>query len=69
MIKTWTEEAHEKGVEDGLRQLVRTQLEDRFPPLNEQVRQRLATLPANRLVELGRALLKARSLRDLGLED
>ena len=49
--------------------MLRDQLEVRFGPLSEQAQQRLTSWPAGRLRELGRALLTAQSLQELGLED
>jgi len=69
MIKTWTEEAEERGINKGQRRLLLKQLEARFPPLSETVRQRVAQLSEDRVEEIGLALLKAQSLRELGLED
>jgi hypothetical protein len=40
-----------------------------FGPLSETVRQRLETWPAEQVTDLGRALLRAKSLAELGLED
>jgi Domain of unknown function (DUF4351) len=44
-------------------------LEEKFGPLPAQVVERLERLPPERLIALGRALLRANSLRELGLED
>jgi hypothetical protein len=49
--------------------LIREQLEARFGALSETVLQRLDAWPTDRLPELGRALLRAGSLAELGLED
>jgi hypothetical protein len=65
MFKTWSEEGEEKG----RRETLLEQLEVKFAPLSETVRRRLTAWPAEKLPELGRALLKAQSLRELGLED
>lgn len=65
MVKTWTEEARE----DALRDLLLDQLETKFPGFSESARQRLMEWPVEKLKELGRALLKAQSLQELGLED
>ncbi|HXG10230.1 MAG TPA: DUF4351 domain-containing protein [Gemmataceae bacterium] len=66
---TWYERGVEKGVEKGQRELLREQLEERFGPLSLSVVDRLEQLPADRLKALGRAMLRAQSLRELGLED
>lgn len=57
----------EKGKLEGQRDLLREQLEVRFGPLSSAVLDRLQTWPADRLTELGRALLSATSLEELGL--
>jgi hypothetical protein len=44
-------------------------LEERFGPLRPQVHELIQALTAERLTELGRALLRAQSLRELGLEE
>jgi hypothetical protein len=69
VIKTWTEEAEERGLNRGLRQMARAMLEAKFGPLSEEVLRRLTVWPAERLEDLGRALLTAQSLGELGLEE
>lgn len=59
----------EQGVEKGWRQVLQKQLEKRFGSLSEAVRERLRQLPAERLSPLAEELLRAESLRELGLED
>lgn len=56
-----------EGRLEGQRDLLREQLEERFGPLPSEVLDRLQTWPADRLSELGRALLSAASLDELGL--
>jgi hypothetical protein len=68
-VKTWFEEGVEKGLHAGERRMLLAQLEERFGPLSETARQRLEAWPAEQLTELGRALLRAKSLAELGLED
>ena len=63
--KTW----FEKGEEKGQRAIVHELLNDRFGPLPPAVQERFQQLPAERLPMLARAILRAQSLRDLGLED
>jgi hypothetical protein len=63
------EQGLEKGIEKGQRDLLREQLEERFGPLSPAVQERLQQLPGARLTILARALLRAQSLRELGLED
>ncbi len=69
MAKTWTEEGEERGVKRGQLLLVLDQLEAKFPPLSEAVRQKVSQLPDDKIRELGRALLSANSLDQLGLAD
>ncbi len=57
-----------KGIQKGQRELLRELLETRFGPLSPAVEARLANWPADRLTELGRALLSATSLQQLGLD-
>jgi hypothetical protein len=73
MNTTWyekgIEQGIERGIEQGRRQLLQEQLDERFGPLSPAVQERLRQLPAERLTALAKALLRAQSLRDLGLED
>ncbi len=69
MNTTWYEKGIEKGIERGRRELLQEQLEERFGPLPATAIERLRELPVERLTVLGRALVRAQSLRDLGLED
>lgn len=55
------------GVLKGRRELVRELLEDRFGPLSPEALARLEAWPGDRLRELGRALISAKSLDELGL--
>jgi hypothetical protein len=62
----------EKGVQAGLqswRSALRKQLDARFGPLNSGAQERLEALSPEQLEALTLALLEARSLRELGLED
>jgi hypothetical protein len=58
-----------QGMVQGQRELLRDLLEQRFGPLSPQVSERLAEWPSERLRELGKALLTAKSLQELGLEN
>ncbi len=69
MVKTWTEEAREEGVLKGRREQLLEQLEVKFPTLSQAARERVANWPLEIIKEAGRALLNARSLRELGLDD
>jgi hypothetical protein len=61
---TWYEQARREGFLD----VIRPQLEERFGPLSPAVLTQLETIPLDRLAEIGRAVLKAKSLQELGLE-
>lgn len=71
--KTWYEKGVEKGLEKGLekgqRELLVAQLEERFGPLPVPARERLDHWSTDRLTGLAKGVLKAKSLRELGLED
>ena len=73
MNTTWYERGIEKGIEKGIererRASVRELLEEQFGPLSREVLTRLEQLSDERLPSLRKAILKAASLRDLGLED
>lgn len=69
MTRTLASTWYEKGREQGRRELLREQLEERFGPLTQTVRERLEQLPAEHLALLVKAVLSARSLKELGLED
>jgi hypothetical protein len=57
-----------QGMAQGQRDLIREMLDQRFGPLSPQVLERLTSWPPERLRELGKALLTAKSLQELGLE-
>ena len=59
----------EKGKDLGQRGLVHDQLQERFGPLAPPVLERLSQMPADRLPVIGKALIKAQSLQELGLAD
>jgi flagellar biosynthesis/type III secretory pathway protein FliH len=59
----------EQGLQQGQRTVLQKQLEARFGPLGQIAQQRLESLKPERLEALTLALLKAQSLRELGLED
>jgi hypothetical protein len=61
--------SYEKGQENGRRELVRDMLEEKFGPLSAAVLEKLDRLSAGQLKALAQSLLRARSLRELGLED
>jgi hypothetical protein len=65
MITPW----EERGVVRGERTILERQLQRRFGPLKPEIRERLARLPAERLEELADAILDAKSLKELGLDD
>jgi hypothetical protein len=68
MSKTWFEEGIEKGEETGRRKMLREQIEDRFGPLPARVAERLQQIPLADLIPLGKSILRAQSLSDLGLD-
>jgi hypothetical protein len=59
----------EKGLQQGQRTTLRKMLEARFGPLSPIAQQRLDSLGTEQLEALALALLEARSLQELGLED
>jgi len=63
------QEGRQEGTLQGQRGFIQMLLEERFGPLSLGVQEQVQTLSAERLVEIGRALLKATSLRELGLEE
>jgi hypothetical protein len=69
MNKTYYERGLERGWEEARRAILREQVEEKFGPLSRQVQERLERLPAERLAGLTKAVLRAESLRELGLED
>ena len=63
------QEGQHEGLLQGQRQFFLMMLEERCGPLRPQVYELVQALTAERLTELGRALLRAQSLRELGLEE
>jgi hypothetical protein len=68
-VKTWYEQGVEKGVLAGQRRLLLVQAEERWGQLPPSVKEKLAEWPAEDLDRLARALVKAKSLQELGLVD
>ena len=66
--KTSYELGEESGLLRGQRTLVARQLETRFGPMTESVRQRLEDMTAQQIIDLGIRLIGASSLDSLGLE-
>jgi hypothetical protein len=60
---------YEKAEQDTLRRVVRDLLDERFGPLPFAVQERLQQFSAKQLNPLVKAVLRASSLRELGLED
>ena len=58
-----------RGLVRGQRKTLALQLEQQFGPLSPQVRERLESLPTERLDELTCSVLQAKSLQELGLAD
>jgi hypothetical protein len=67
--QTTFEKGKQAGLQEGRRTTLEKQLEARFGPLSPSAQQRLDSLSTERLEALALALLKARSLQELGLED
>ncbi len=67
-IKKGREEGREEGREIGLRDVLPDQLQDRFGPLPDKVLDRLQKMSGEELTKVGKALVRAKSLKDLGLE-
>jgi len=61
-------EGRNEGREEGQRTLLERQLRKRFGPLSPAALQRLQALSADKLAEVGEALITASSLGELGLE-
>jgi len=53
----------------GQRQLLQLQLEERFGPLGPGIQEAIQSLPAERLRELARAVVRVQSLQELRLEE
>ena len=69
MAVTTFERGMQAGLQQGWRTAIRKQLETRFGPLSPGARERLESLSFEQLEALAVAVLEARSLRELGLED
>jgi len=69
MNTTWFEKGTQKGREEGRRAVLGDQVEEKFGRLSPEQQERLQQLPADRLIALTKAVLRAESLRELGLED
>jgi hypothetical protein len=59
----------DKGEAGGMRRLLLRQLEKRFGPLSQQVRQRVEGFNTERLEQIAEAFAENKSLKELGLED
>jgi hypothetical protein len=69
MMTPWHERGREQGIREGEKKVLAILLERRFGALSRDVRERLEALPPERLEALSAAILDAKSLRELGLED
>src|SRR5438876_120949 len=65
MNTTW----YEKGIEKERRDSFQELLEEQFGPLSPAVLARVEQLPLDRIRTLRKAMLKAKSLADLGLQE
>ena len=67
MWMTWSERIEAEGQRKGVQKLVLVQLEKKFGPLLEEVRQKVQEISSlKRLTRLAEKVLTARSLRELG---
>src|SRR5438874_421930 len=65
--KEGREEGREEGKTEGQRELLLEQLKTKFGPLPEPVLEVIHSLPDGQILELGKRILTANSLADLGL--
>jgi flagellar biosynthesis/type III secretory pathway protein FliH len=68
-LKKGRAEGRKEGRAEGRRAALRDLLEQRFGRLSPRVIDRLEQVPEKRLVKLTRAVLRADSLKELGLDD
>jgi hypothetical protein len=68
MNTTWFEKGEKIGVEKGRREMLREQIEERFGSLSASLLERLEKMPLAELSRLGKALVRAQSLQELGLD-
>jgi hypothetical protein len=72
-VKAMNITSHEKGIMTGIGkgkcEILQGQLEELFGPLKPDLVERLWTMPDADLIRLSKALLKAKSLEELGLEE
>ncbi len=69
MTNPWHERGREQGILEGEKKMLYLLLERRFGVLGRNVRERLDALPLERIDALAGAVLDAKSLKELGLED
>jgi hypothetical protein len=73
MNVTWYEKGMEKGIEQGIekerRESVQELLEERFGAISGRVLARLEAFPVQQLPALRKAIVKAQSLHELGLDN
>ena len=63
------EKGMEKGIEKGRRATLRELLEERFGPVSPKLEDRLERLSLEQVISLTRAVVRAQSLTELGLQD
>ncbi len=68
-MMTIFDEIQMEWLQKGQREMLQTMLEKKFGSLSETARQRLASVPPDKLTEMAVAVMSASSLRDLGLEE
>jgi hypothetical protein len=67
MWMTWSERIEAEGERKGVQQVLLRQLDRKFGPLPEEIRQKVQTISSmKRLIRLTERILTARSLRELG---
>jgi hypothetical protein len=69
MTLTYYDRGKIQGEHDALHRTATRLLEDKFGPLSSPVKERLAVMDITQLDQLLAAVLRAQSLKDLGLED
>jgi hypothetical protein len=69
MMTTTFEKGIQKGLEQGQRQVLRMQLEQKFGPLSPAALRRLEEWPSERMPELITGILSSRTLSELGLDN
>ena len=69
MNQTTFEKGIEKGIERGRYDMLRVMMEERFGPLSVKVLDRIQQLSDSELFDLGKAVVRVSSLKELGFEN